>query len=88
VYDREKARDPRTAAVLLGTGDKVQVLVAFTPALAKGGSDARKVFAEGTAAIEGRGGGRPEMVRGSGAKAAGAAEALEKMVAKAREMLG
>jgi alanyl-tRNA synthetase len=86
-YDREKAREPRTAAVLLGAGDKVQVLVAFTPALAKGGCDARAVFAAGSAAIEGRGGGRPEMARGSGGKAAGAAEALEAMLSKAKEML-
>ena len=88
IYDREKAREPRTAAVLLGTaGEKVSVLVAVTPVLAKAGADARQVFAAGSAAIAGRGGGRPEMVRGSGTRAAGVPEALAAMTAKVREML-
>ena len=89
LFDRHKGQSPRTAAVLLGTGGgKIHVLVAVTPALAKGGCDAREIFQAGAAAIEARGGGRPEMVRGSGAKAAGAADSLAAMTGRAKESFG
>ena len=88
VFDREKAREPRTAAILIATGgEKLQVLVAVTPALAKAGVDAREVFQAGAADLGARGGGRPEMVRGSGSLPGGAGGGLRKMLDRLKEEL-
>ncbi len=88
-FDGHKAKSPRTAALLLGTAEgKVQVLVAMTPALTKAGGDSRAVFQAGSEAISGRGGGRPEMVRGSGTQAGGVQKAIEEMKAKLKEQVG
>jgi alanyl-tRNA synthetase len=87
-YDHHKAGSPRTAAALLGVGkEKVQVLVAFTPALSRAGCDAREVFQAGADEIQARGGGRPEMVRGSGNRPKGAPAALEGLRTKVREVV-
>ncbi len=88
-FDGHKGKSLRTAALLLGTAEgKVQVLVAMTAALTKAGGDSKAVFQAGAEAISGRGGGRPEMVRGSGSQTAGAAKALEGMKSKLKEQLG
>src|SRR5204863_9583591 len=88
IYDRHKGKDPRTAAVLLSPAEgKVQVLVALTPPLVKEGADARAIFQAGAARIGGRGGGRPEMARGSGSEPAASGEALSDMLGALRKAL-
>jgi alanyl-tRNA synthetase len=88
LFDRHKSQGPRTAAVLLAReAGKVQVLVALTPALAKGGLDAREIFAGAAEILGARGGGRPEMVRGSGSRPEGAEGALESLLSKLKGLL-
>ncbi len=87
-YDHYKAKHKRIAAILLSTSEgKVHVLVAFTSPLSKAGCDARQVFQAGAEAIRARGGGRPEMVRGSGTQVEGIPAALRAMQIKVKEIL-
>ncbi len=89
VLDRLKRQSKRGVFVLLGRQNgKVSVVVGVASGLAKSGWDAREIFRAGQEPIGGRGGGKPDLVRGGGTRPEGAEAAVEAMVAAVRERAG
>ncbi len=78
----DKLRDQlKSGVVVLGhqDGDKVTLLVALTPDVAKGGKlNAGKMISELAVIVGGKGGGKADMARAGGSNAAGLPDAFEK----------
>jgi alanyl-tRNA synthetase len=89
-YDGFKKEAKKLAVVVVSKldGGKVQVLVALSPALVKDGLSAKTVFARGAELLGARGGGRDEMVQGSGSAGERAEEAVRAMAEAVRRGVG
>ncbi len=80
LYDQLKSKNKRGIFILLAPeGKKLAAIVAVSPPLVKEGWSAKDIFESGKEPIEGRGGGRPEMVQGGGGRPEGADDALKAM---------
>jgi alanyl-tRNA synthetase len=88
-YDRIKKESEELVAVFFSPGGgKLKVLVAVSTALVQKGVDAREIFKAGAAQMGAKGGGRPEMVQGSGTEPGGMEAALEDMLSAVKGKLG
>ncbi|MCX6364806.1 MAG: alanine--tRNA ligase [Actinobacteria bacterium] len=87
--DEVRTRQP-AAAVLLAAevGGRAALLVALSDAVVGRGLHAQDVLRAMMPAVEGKGGGKPTLARGAGAKVDGIAAALDAGLARVRESLG
>ncbi len=87
--DEVRARRPEAAALLAAdVGGRAALVVALSDAAVGRGLHAQDVLKAMAVAVEGKGGGKPTLARGSGPNVAGIEAALEAGVAKVRELLG